>query len=100
VEYNNKVYLNDPINGVLVFDVYGTYLKTIPIYHLNTFQVKENYMLYVNKEGNIETYDFFTLEQTVFKPIEYANVKWVRIENKNIYIVNSKNELIIEKIDL
>ena len=75
VEYNNRVYLNDPINGILVFDIYGTYLKTIPIYHLNTFQVKENYMLYVNKEGNIETYDFFTLEQTVFKPIEYANVK-------------------------
>ncbi|MGE0561571.1 MAG: hypothetical protein AB7O47_07130 [Flavobacteriales bacterium] len=100
VEYNNKVYLNDPVNGILVFDIYGTYLKTIPIYNLNTFQVKENYLLYVSEEGHIETYDFFTLEQAVFKPIEYANIKWVRIENKNIYIINSKNELIIEKIDL
>lgn len=100
VEYNNRVYLNDPINGILVFDIYGTYLKTIPVYNLNTFQVKENYLLYVNNSAQVETYDFFTLEQTVFKPLEYTEVRWVRIENKNIYIINSKGELIIEKIDL
>lgn len=99
VEYNSKVYLNDPINGILVFDIYGTYLKTIPIFNLTNFQVKENYMLYVNESGQIETYDFFTLEKTAYKPLEYKNVKLVRIENKSIYIVTSKNELIIEKID-
>lgn len=100
VEYNNRVYLNDPINGILVFDIYGTYLKTIPIFKLKSFQVKENYLLYVNLTGQIETYDFFTLEQAVYKPIEYINVKSVRIENNSIYIITSKNELIIEKIDL
>jgi len=99
-EYNNRVYLNDPINGILVFDIYGTYLKTIPVYNLSIFQVKENYLLYVNNAAQVETYDFFTLEQTVFKPLEYTEVKWVRIENKNIYIINSKGELIIDKIDL
>ncbi len=31
LEYNNKVYLNDTTNGILVFDMYGTYLKTIPV---------------------------------------------------------------------
>lgn len=100
VEFNNRLYLNDSINGVLVFDIYGTYLKTIPIFGLATFQVKEKYLLYVNQEGQIETYDFFTLEKSVYKPLQYAKVKTVRIENKTIYIVNLKNELIQENIEL
>lgn len=99
VEFNNRLYLNDPTNGVLVFDVYGTYLKTIPIFGLTTFQVKENYLLYVNQTGQIETYDFFTLEKSVYKPLQYVKVKTVRIENKIIYIINSKNELILDVIE-
>jgi len=99
VEFNNKLYLNDAVNGILVFDIYGTYLKTIPIFGLTTFQVKEKYLLYVNQEGQIETYDFFTLEKSVYKPLQYANVKTVRIENKTIYIVNLKNELILDVIE-
>lgn len=100
VEFNNKLYLNDPINGVLVFDIYGTYLKTIPIFGLTTFQVKEKYLLYVNQEGQIETYDFFTLEKSIYKPLQHSNIKTVRLENKTVYIINSKNELIQDTIEL
>jgi len=100
VEFNNKLYLNDPINGVLVFDIYGTYLKTIPIFGLTTFQVKEKYLLYVNQDGQIETYDFFTLEKSIYKPLQHSNIKTVRLENKTVYIINSKNELIQDTIEL
>lgn len=100
VEFNNRLYLNDPIHGILVFDIYGAYLKTIPIFGLTTFQVKENYLLYVNQSGQIESFDFFTLEKTMYKPLEFNHIKSVRIENKDIYILNSKNELLIDKIDL
>jgi len=100
VEFNNKVYLNDPIQGILIFDVYGTYLQTLPIFGLTTFQVKEKFLLYVNKDAQIETYDFFTLEKSVYKPLQYSNIKMVRIENKTIYIINSKNELIQDTIEL
>ncbi|OFY84420.1 MAG: hypothetical protein A3K10_04215 [Bacteroidetes bacterium RIFCSPLOWO2_12_FULL_31_6] len=100
VEFNNKLYLNDPINGILVFDIYGTYLKTIPIFGLTTFQVKEKYLLYVNQDGQIETYDFFTLEKSIYKPLQHSNIKTVRLENKTVYIINSKNELIQDTIEL
>lgn len=99
VEYNNRVYLNDPKNGVLVFDVYGTYLKTIPIYGLKQFQVKEKYIVYVNANSQVETYDFFTLEQQVYKSEKYNNVNLVRIENEHIFLVNKKQELIIDKVE-
>jgi hypothetical protein len=100
VEFNNKVYLNDSTQGILIFDVYGTYLQTLPIFGLTSFQVKEKYLLYVNKDAQIETYDFFTLEKSVYKPLQYSNIKMVRIENKTIYIINSKNELIQDTIEL
>ncbi len=29
LEYDNKVYLNNPSTGILIFDIYGTYYKTI-----------------------------------------------------------------------
>jgi len=31
VEYDNKVYVNNPSTGILIFDIYGTYYKTIPV---------------------------------------------------------------------
>jgi len=98
VEYNNKLYLNDPTNGVLVFDVYGTYLKTIPLYNLTIFQVKDKFIIYANDQGQIETHDFFTLQKTNYQPDKYISVHSVRVENNLIYIVDKKNQLFIDKI--
>ncbi len=98
VEYNNKIYLNDSLQGILVFDNYGTYLKTIPVKGITRFQVKDKYLLYVNKDGLIETYNFFTLDFVVFKAESYNEVEEVRIENQQVFVVNKNNELIIDKI--
>lgn len=98
MEYNNKVYLADTINGILVFDIYGTYLKTIPIYGIDYFQVKDKYILYVNKEGIIETYDFLSFDKKQYEPLKYQEIKQVRIDKNLIYLVNQSNELIIDKI--
>ena len=99
IEYNNKVYLNDPESGILVFDIYGTYIKTIPLYGLSEFQVKDKYLIYANKNGEIETYDFLSLETKKYKPLKYNSIRSVRVENKLIYIVDKKNELFIDKIE-
>lgn len=49
MEYNNFVYLNDSAQGILVFDSYGTYYKTIPITGLTNFEVRGNDLFYVAK---------------------------------------------------
>lgn len=46
VEFANRLYLNNPETGILVFDIFGTYIKTIPIKGLNRFQVFENEIVY------------------------------------------------------
>lgn len=99
IEYNNQVYLGDTIHGILVFDIYGTYLKTIPLYGIDCFQVKDKYLVYVNSKLQIERYDFFTLENKVYQPERYKDVQFVRVENNLIYVVNKNNQLLIDKIE-
>ena len=99
IEYNNKVYLNEPKKGILVFDIYGTYLKTIPLYNLKQFQIKDKFLIYINDSNQVEWYDFFTLEKSIYQPNKYDKAKLVRIENSNIYIVDKNNRLIIDKIE-
>jgi len=98
IEYNNRIYLNDIIHGILVFDNYGTYLKTIPVVGASAFQVKDKNLIYTNDSGEIASYDFFTLETVKFKPLIYNSSIFVRVENNTIYIVDKTNQLFIDKI--
>ena len=98
VEHNNRLYLNDPKNGVLVFDNFGGYLKTLPLYGLESFQVKDKFMIYTNTSNEIEFYNFFTLEQTKFYPNKYNAIKGIRLEGNSIFILDKKNQLFIDKI--
>ena len=45
-ENEQKVYLNDPSLGLLVFDVFGSFEKTIDIKGLNTFQIISPHLIY------------------------------------------------------
>lgn len=98
VEYNNRVYLNDKALGILVFDNYGIYIKTIPLFNLSIFQVKEKQLIYCNEDGLVETYDFFTLQVKPYKTLNYIGIKQVRVENNSIFMVNNKGQLFIDKI--
>jgi hypothetical protein len=60
-EYNSYLYLNDSAQGILVFDQFGTYYKTIPIKGLKTFQIRGDDMFYLL--GNT-VHDFHVKEIT------------------------------------
>jgi hypothetical protein len=47
LERDNYLYLNDPAIGIMMFDKYGTYYKTIPVKGLTSFQVFDNRLIYV-----------------------------------------------------
>ncbi|MEZ4722005.1 MAG: hypothetical protein R2813_09040 [Flavobacteriales bacterium] len=50
VEVNNKVYLTDPNHGVFEFDVFGNYLRKIPIRNIETLTISDNRLFYRNDE--------------------------------------------------
>jgi hypothetical protein len=87
LEYNNFVYMNDSAQGILVFDSYGTYYKTIPITGLRSFQVRENELYYVSKnrlhifhlktimEDQIQTPDTLATEVRIEKNLLYERYR-------------------------
>jgi hypothetical protein len=81
IEYDNYLYLNDSAQGILVFDSYGTYYKTIPLTGLRTFQVRGNDLFYI-AQNRIHTFHLKALlEDVTMAPDTLASE--VRVE-KNI----------------
>ena len=48
IEQNGFLYLNCPDLGIQVFDIFGTYVKTMGIKGLNQFQMSNEYLYYQN----------------------------------------------------
>ena len=65
MEYDNKVYLNNPGTGILIFDIYGTYYKTIPIKDVRQFQPFNGRVFY-SKGTDIKAYDLKTADETTY----------------------------------
>jgi hypothetical protein len=65
LEYNNRLYLNNPRSGILVFDNYGTYLKTIPVKGLSAFQPIGDWVYYA-MDKKIKAYNIKTTEEKEF----------------------------------
>lgn len=88
VEQNNRVFLNDSAQGVLVFDIYGAYYKTIPIKGLNQFQVSADQIIYL-QDKSIRTYNFRSLSEDVM-PLSDPAALAIRVEKERLYILTDK----------
>jgi len=88
IEYNNWVYLSDPLNGVLVFDTYGTYYKTIPLLGLDQLQVRGN-NIYFFKDGKFQGYNMVSFEQAELKVPE-ENAIHARKEKQRLFVQTDK----------
>jgi len=83
IEHNGFIYLNNPDEGILAFDIYGTYFKTIPVKGLQHFQVKDNVLFYYN-DGILKSYNMKDLSQ---KELAFKGVADVRIEKENYFLL-------------
>ncbi|HVA98711.1 MAG TPA: hypothetical protein VNG53_07425 [Bacteroidia bacterium] len=90
LEYNGKVYLNNPSSGILVFDIYGTYYQTIPIKNLNNFQINGN-TLYYFTDDKFGSFNTKTLKQQTYT-LPDTNVISVNIQKDRLYL-QKKNEV-------
>lgn len=55
-ESGNHVYVSDPSRGILQFDLFGTYLKTIPLTGVQKFQVLDDKIVFRNLQGKLVVY--------------------------------------------
>lgn len=72
LERDNYLYLNDPSTGILIFDKYGTYYRTIPVKGLISFQIFSNRIIFVGGD-QINIFDTQLNEQSnTSLPVEGA----------------------------
>ncbi len=93
-EWGDWVYLNNPETGILVFDIFGTYFKTIPIKGVTNFQIAGDNLLYF-KDGKLLSYNLKTLaEGEVQLPPD--EIQMLRIEKEKLMILTKENLKVYE----
>ncbi len=55
-EADGRLYMVDPAHGVLVFDLFGTFVRTLPILGVQRVQVRDGFLWYV-QDGALNRYD-------------------------------------------
>ena len=94
IEKNDYIYLGIKDEGVLLFDIYGTYLKTFPITDINSFQVIDDIIIYSNKGQLIlyNTQNFNT--ELIDLPID--NCINSRIEHKKVFLQTTEKLIVYQ----
>lgn len=85
IERNNWLYVNDPANGILVFDLFGTYAKTIPIIGAKSFEVREGRLSYFIG-GTFNVFDMLDFTSTDIADAGDPDVLDVRMEHGVAYM--------------
>ncbi len=83
---NDRVFVNDSSNGILVFNVFGSYMKTIPIKGCVEFKMINDEVLY-NRDGKLFQYNTKTFTEKIFQLPDTSRVKDISIENERLFLL-------------
>jgi len=86
-EHESRLYVNDPSIGFLVFDLFGTYARTIPIKGVSSFEVRGD-QLYFFAEGRFQVYDMrsFAITDVPLPTDLQGTVRDARVERGRMYL--------------
>lgn len=88
-EWGDWIYLNNPETGILVFDIFGTYFKTIPLKGLTSFQIARENLLYF-KDGKLMAYNLKTLHEGEIQ-VPADKIQMLRIEKEKLMILTNES---------
>ena len=75
IEYDNKLYLNNPRSGIMIFDIYGTYYKTFPVKNAVCFQPIGEWVYYLS-DKKVKAYHIKSTEEKEFEmPTEFRRFR-------------------------
>ena len=69
IENSKWLYLNDPNNGIIIFDFFGTYYKTLPIKGIKSFQIIGDEIIYFSNKDSIPSFKRYNLNTQIEKDI-------------------------------
>lgn len=83
---NDRVFVNDSTTGILVFNVFANYIKTIPIKKCSSIKVIDDNLFY-NISGKLLKYDLKTFSQTEFQLPDTTYIQQVSIEKERLFLL-------------
>ncbi len=86
MEKNGQVYVNDPAVGILVFDNFGAYYKTIPILGLQKFHIMQEQIIYY-QDGRLRSYNPITFDAKMISLPDSVGVIQAAIEKERIAVL-------------
>jgi hypothetical protein len=96
LEYDNRVFLNNPRSGILIFDIYGTYYKTLPIKNAIQFQPIADWV-YFREDKKVKAYHIKTAEEKEFDMPEADFVNF-RLE-MGVLMLQNENSITLFSAD-
>lgn len=87
VEKGQIVYLNDPNEGILVFDVFGQYQKTLPLKDLKEFQLFDDQLIYFTKNQLISFHLKALLEKPIRLPEGVNSGDKLNVQKDKLYVL-------------
>lgn len=96
LERANTVYVNNPETGVLVFDIFGKYIKTLDFKGLDDFQILNNQLTF-RKGKKLMSFHLQPLVlQTIELPPDVDKEDKIRIQKNKLFIKKKDKVLIYE----
>lgn len=95
-EADDRLYLVDPGNGVLVFDLFGTFIRTLPITGAQRVQVRQGAVWHV-QQGRLVRYDLRSFGSEVVpwpEGNDSPTVLDARIEHGRLYRLTAEGMLV------
>ena len=87
VDNGEKVFVNDSLEGILVFDVFANYQKTIPIKGLKEFKILGDELYYLQNR-KLFAYQLKTMQRKSIS-LPDSNFMEVCVERNQLYLQNS-----------
>lgn len=89
LERHNNIYVNDPAIGILQFDVFGTYVKTIPLKNLSEFQILNKQLVYQLEHEVLAFHLQSLVTQKIPLPKSVSAKDKIRMQKDRLYILQN-----------
>ncbi len=86
IDNGSRVFVNDSTEGILVFDVFANYIKTIPIKLKEEFKILNDELFYRNG-NNLISYRFSTLQRDTLQ-LPDINFAAFSVEKERLFVLN------------
>lgn len=85
---NDRVFVVDSLNGVLMFDIFASYLKTAPVKGTVEVKVLDDYLFYLSN-SNLNRYNWMASQSMAFTLPDTVDVKKLSIEKERVYLLKA-----------